>query len=105
MSDKHDSKRYLDPEGNYSPSDIQEYLNDLGDAVDCDSKLVLNDGSLLAGDFIVWIHSIKKWMLVRETYATPNSSYYKVTYYSTKRVPQTIFQEAAEFDAYINSTY
>lgn len=90
-------RQFLSPDMRYGVDVIQGYLQYMGDLVVWDSRMPLNDGSLLPGDYLVYIGGIEKWLYVYERVLNEWSSCYRVAYYEKDSVPERLLKEAEEF--------
>lgn len=97
-----DEFELLDEDGRYSYDEINEWL-DKNDA-NWDSFEQTDEGTLLEGDFFIYVSKVDRWLYAEERYLNEWSSCYKITYYDEyEDIPKELIDKAENYLDYINS--
>lgn len=97
-----DEFELLDEDGRYSYAEINEWL-DKNDA-NWDSFEQTDEGTLLEGDFFIYVTKVDRWLYAEERYLNEWSSCYKITYYDEyEDIPKELIDKAENYLDYINS--
>lgn len=102
LSENDDEFELLDEDGRYSYDEINEWL-DKNDA-NWDSFEQTDEGTLLEGDFFIYVSKVDRWLYAEERYLNEWSSCYKITYYDEyEDIPKELIDKAENYLDYINS--
>lgn len=97
-----DEFELLDEDGRYSYDEINEWL-DKNDA-NWDSFEQTDEGTLLEGDFFIYVSKVDRWLYAEERYLNEWSSCYKITYFDEyEDIPKELIDKAENYLDYINS--
>lgn len=97
-----DEFELLDEDGRYSYAEINEWL-DKNDA-NWDSFEQTDEGTLLEGDFFIYVSKVDRWLYAEERYLNEWSSCYKITYFDEyEDIPKELIDKAENYLDYINS--
>lgn len=89
--------KLLDTDGRYSYDEIQEWLDE-NDA-NWDSFGQTEEGSMLQGDFFIFVDGVGKWLYATEYALNDWSSCYKVKFFD--EIPQELYDKASEYLDYV----